>query len=180
MDAGGVAMNWPLAAFVLLAAAMLYSAYRVAVSPVITHAALYLTVVLVANAGMFLLLGADFLAAVQVLVYAGGIMTVIIFAIMLSEMQEIRGEVKPPLWTRVVSPYFGLLPLLGGLVMAAVLIAVYFQVPWPAAAGPAPANTVELVGRGFFGTYSVPFEVASIMLLAAMVGAIILTRREGA
>jgi NADH:ubiquinone oxidoreductase subunit 6 (subunit J) len=172
-------MNWPLVAFVFLAAVMIYSGYRVAVSPVITHAALYLTVVLVANAGMFLLLQADFLAAVQVLVYAGGIMTVIVFAIMLSALQEIRGEERS-LLPRISSPYFGLMPLIGGLAIAAIVILVEMQVPWPGAARPAPTDTVTLIGHGFFGLYSLPFEVASVMLLAAMVGAIILTRREGA
>lgn len=173
-------IDWPLVAFVFLAATILYSGYRVAVATVITHAALYLTAVLVAVAGLFLLLQADFLAAVQVLVYAGGIMTVIIFAIMLSELKDITGGGHDGLWRRMVSPYFGILPLLGGLIVAALLITVYVRVPWPASARPAPANTVTLVGHGFFGIYAVPFEVASIMLLAAMVGAIILTRKEEA
>jgi NADH-quinone oxidoreductase subunit J len=167
-----------LVAFAFLAGGALWGAYRVATASRVTHAALWLAVVLVCTAGFFFLLQADFLATVQLLVYAGGILTVIVFAVMLSELHEIVGEVGGGLWRRVASPYFGLVPLLGAAAVFAVLAAAYARAPWPASPRPAPQDTVALVGGGLFTVYAVPFEVASILLLAALVGAIILSRRE--
>jgi NADH-quinone oxidoreductase subunit J len=172
-------VDWPLVVFVALAAGIIFGAYRVATAQVITHAALYLAFVLSLVAGMFYLLQADFVAAVQLLVYAGGIMTVIIFAIMLSELSEIKGEVPQNVLQRLGSPYFGLLPLLVGLLVFAVIMLALLRAPWPAAPQAAPGDTVGLIGNGLFRTYALPFEVVSVLLLGAMVGAIVLTRREG-
>lgn len=171
-------MSGALLVFAVLAGASLWGAYRVATAARVTHAALWLAVVLVSTAGFFFLLQADFLAAVQLLVYAGGILTVIIFAIMLSELHEITGEIGGGLWRRIASPYFGLLPLAASLIVLVVLAGAYLRTPWPVSPHPAPDNTVALIGRGLFTVYAVPFEVASVLLLAALIGAIILTRRE--
>lgn len=172
-------MDWPLVVFVALAVGILFGAYRVATAQVVTHAALYLAFVLSLVAGMFYLLQADFVAAVQLLVYAGGVMTVIIFAIMLSELSEIRAQAPQNVLQRLMSPYFGILPLLVGLLVFAVIMVAVLRVPWPVAPRAAPADTVTLIGNGLFQTYALPFEVASVLLLGAMVGAIVLTRREG-
>jgi NADH-quinone oxidoreductase subunit J len=172
-------MDWPLVIFVALAVGILFGAYRVATAQAVTHAALYLAFVLSLVAGMFYLLQADFVAAVQLLVYAGGIMTVIIFAIMLSELSDIKAQVPQNVLQRLSSPYFGLLPLLVGLLVFAVILIAVLRVPWPVAPQAAPADTVTLIGNGLFQTYALPFEVASVLLLGALVGAIVLTRREG-
>lgn len=171
-------MNWQLVAFAFLTGATLYSAYRVATDRNVTHAALYLAVAFLGVAGYFLLLGAEFLAAVQVLVYEGAVMTVMVFAIMLSEMREVRGE-QASLPRLLVSRYWGPLPLLIGLGLFAAFLLVQRD---PALAGrsPAPANAslFELAGA-LLSTYLIPFEVVSVLLLAAMIGAIVITRREG-
>ncbi|HVB09028.1 MAG TPA: NADH-quinone oxidoreductase subunit J [Bacillota bacterium] len=171
-------MDWPQVIFVALAVGIVFGAYRVATAQVITHAALYLAFVLSLVAGMFYMLQADFVAAVQLLVYAGGIMTVIIFAIMLSELSELKGEVPQNILQRLASPYFGLLPLLVGMLVFAVIMLAVLRVPWPVAPQAAPGDTVTLIGNGLFKTYALPFEVASVLLLGALVGAIVLTRRE--
>lgn len=169
-------MNWQLAAFFLLAGITLYSAYRVIVDETVTHAALYLAVAFVGIAGFYLLLGGEFLAAVQVLVYAGAVMTVMVFAIMLSDMRDIRG-VKLPLVGRLTSPHWGVLPGAIAVSLALLLLAAFANsalLPGPEGR---PATLAELA-KGLLTTYLVPFEVASVLLLAAMVGAIILNKRE--
>jgi NADH:ubiquinone oxidoreductase subunit 6 (subunit J) len=134
--------------------------------------------VLALMAGMFYLLQADFVAAVQLLVYAGGIMTVIIFAIMLSELSELKGQVRRNWLDRIASPHFGLWPLLAGAAVFVIIAAVEARAAWPTVARPAPVDTVTLIGDGLFKTYALPFEVASVLLLGALIGAVVLTRRE--
>lgn len=169
-------MNWQLLAFFLLAGVTLYSAYRVVVDETITHAALYLAVAFVGVAGFYALLGADFLAVVQVLVYAGAVMTVLVFAIMLSDIREVRG-LRLPLSRRLASPRWGVFPALIALGLSVLLLAAYSRSSLlPGQEGQA-ASLGELA-RALLTTYLVPFEVASVLLLAAMVGAIILSKRE--
>jgi len=176
-------VNYYLIIFGLLAVLALFGAYKVVTSEIITHAALFLAFTFVSVAGLFLLLRADFLAAIQVLIYAGAVMTVVIFAIMLSEMRQITPQ-EPPrtLWERwrraLVSPYWGYLPLLvaGGLV--AFTLVVLVQVEWPVVTGAVAGPVTQAIGRELFSTFVIPFEVASLILLIAMVGAIILTKRE--
>lgn len=180
-------MSWAWIGFAVLTGAALFSAVRVVTSPSITHAALHLAVVLVAVAGYFLLLQSEFLAVVQVLVYVGAVMTVIIFAIMLSDLPLIRGGrgVREGL----TSERFGWLPLLVAAGVFALVLVGYGSVAWRAAPlafqGSLPMlhdttgqGTTGLIGRALFTSYLVPFEVASLLLLAALVGAIVLTRRE--
>lgn len=180
--------GWNVVGFALLAAVTVYSAYRVVTSRVITHAALFLALTFVGMAGLFLQLGAAFLAAVQVLIYAGAVMAVIIFAIMLSEMPEIHEELSEEeyrrlrFWARFRlfwgSPYWGFLPLVvsGGLL--AVLLIIYRTAEWAASDRPMVPDTTGAIGIEMFSTYLVPFEIASVVLLVAMVGAIVLTKRE--
>ncbi len=171
-------MNWQLIAFAFLTGATLYSAFRVATDRNITHAALYLAITFLGVAGYFLLLGAEFLAAVQVLVYEGAVMTVMVFAIMLSEMREVRGE-KVSVGKLLRSRYWGPLPLLIGLGFFGAVMMV-LRDPNLSNRQPASANAslTELAGA-LLTTYIIPFEVVSVLLLAAMVGAIIIAKRGG-
>lgn len=170
-------MNWQMIAFFVLAGITLYSAYRVAVDENITHAALYLAIAFVGVAGFFLLLGAEFLAAVQVLVYVGAVMTVMIFAIMLSDMRAVRGERKS-LVRKLISPYWGALPLAVAALFVVLVLAAWASSPVATTAG-AREVTVKELGKALLTTYVVPFEVASVLLLAAMVGAVVIGKREG-
>ncbi|MBX6721841.1 MAG: NADH-quinone oxidoreductase subunit J, partial [Dactylosporangium sp.] len=149
----------------MLTGATLFSAYRVATSPLITHAALYLAVVLVAVAGYFLMLQAEFLAVIQVLVYVGAVMTVIIFAIMLSDMPLIRGGERTGPLARLHSERFGAVPALVALAVLALVLVGYGSVAWhgaPLAAGTeshpllhgtTAAGTTGMIGRAIFTTY---------------------------
>ncbi|MBX6351043.1 MAG: NADH-quinone oxidoreductase subunit J [Clostridia bacterium] len=180
-------MSWAWVGFAVLTGAAVFSALRVVLSPSITHAALHLAIVLVAVAGYFLLLQSEFLAVVQVLVYVGAVMTVIIFAIMLSDLPLIRGGAG--LRAGLGSERFGWLPLLVACGVGALVLVGYGSVVWTAAplafqeslpmlADTTGQGTTGLIGRALFTSYLVPFEVASLLLLAALVGAIVLTRRE--
>ncbi len=170
-------MNWPLVAFFFLAGVTLYSAYRVVVDETITHAALYLAIAFVGVAGFYALLGADFLAFVQVLVYAGAVMTVLLFTIMLSDIREVRG-LKLPLFRRLTSPRWGAVPAALAAGLAALLLAAFAGSALLAGPEGRPVGLGELA-RALLTTYLVPFEVASVLLLAAMVGAIVLSKGEG-
>ena len=174
-------MTWPLAAFLMLAVLTLYSGYRVATAPLITHAALFLATTFAGMAGFFFLLQADFLAAVQLLIYAGAVMTVVIFAIMLSEMRDLgERSGRPGILGSLGSSVLGYLPMLAAALLFAVLLIVYLRgAPfWPAGPLPAATNNTEFIAHALFSVYVLPFEVASVLLLAALVGAILLTRRE--
>ncbi len=171
-----------MAAFVFLGAMVLYSAWRVATAPLITHAALFLAASFAGVAGLFFLLEADFLAAVQLLLYAGAVMTVVIFAIMLAEMRELEDAAPHAGWlAQLRSGRLGWAPLAGSVALFAVLVAAYERgaAGWPKTALPAPADSTRFVAGALFGPYALPFEVASVLLLAALVGAVILTRVEG-
>ncbi len=175
--------------FGLLAFIALVAAYEVVTNRLITHAAFFLALVFVAIAGIFLMLGAEFLAVTQVLVYAGAVTVMIIFAIMMSQAGEVKIEEcgRPPftrrLWMRLVSSQWGLLPLVFALAFALAMFGVYARASWPVRmlladrVGPATPNT-SLVGAQLFSTYAIPFEVASVVLLVALVGAIVLTGKE--
>lgn len=169
-----------MVAFVFFAAMTLYSAWRVATAPLLTHAALFLAATFAGVAGVFFLLQADFLAAVQLLLYAGAVMTVVIFAIMLSETEMSEQGGKG--WAgQMRSSQFGWVPFFGALALLVLLCVVYLRgaAGWPSRPLPAAPNSTTFIAHALFSVYALPFEVASILLLAAMVGAIVLTRAEG-
>lgn len=178
-------MSWALATFLVLSAIMIFSALQVVTSEVVIHAVLHLALVFVSMAGMYLLLNAEFLAAVQILVYAGAVMTVIIFTVMLSEMDEIIGPSGPRTITerikdRLMSRYWGPLPLVvAGGVTLTVLVAIY-RAGWDLATNPVITDTTETIGSAMFSKFVIPFEVASVLLLVALVGAIALAKKEEA
>lgn len=135
----------------------------------ILHAALFLVLSFVGVAGLYVMLRADFLAAVQILIYAGAISVLILFAIMLTP-NTTRGNP----WNRFRLPAL----ILVGALLGAVLWVVVGVTQWQEQAiSPLKAPTsVGQLAEVLFNQYLLPFEVASVMLLAAMIGAIVLTR----
>jgi NADH-quinone oxidoreductase subunit J len=120
-------------------------------------------------AGLYVLLGADFLAATQLLIYVGGILVLLLFGVMLTHRiydLDLRTE-KTQLGS-------GLL-VAGGIFV--VLAAVAFKTEWPTAER-APAPTTEGIGRLFLGEYLLAFEAASVLLLVALIGAAMIVRRK--
>ncbi|MBF2055756.1 MAG: NADH-quinone oxidoreductase subunit J [Cyanobacterium sp. T60_A2020_053] len=159
--------------FAILAVMMIGSALGVVLLDNIVYSAFLLGGVFISISGLYLLLNADFVAAAQILIYVGAINVLILFAIMLVNKTEEFAEIKGR-WIRKVSTGLvcaGLFALLGTMVLST---------PW-ALSATSPAvieNTVLEIGKHFFSDYLLPFEVASVLLLIAMVGAIILARRD--
>ena len=146
-------------------------------SPV--HAALSLLATFLAVAGLFVLMEAEFLAAVQILVYAGGVMVLFLFVIMLVNARTIPQE--PQYMGRLAPAAVGLGVLLAVLVGAGIWAAAH-GAPGDASAlrqvqGVSLGNT-EAVGWSLYRDYLLPFEVVSIVLLVAMIGAIVMGRKE--
>lgn len=164
------------AGFIVVMGITLLGAWRVVASNKIMHAALWLGFTFLGVATSFLMLNADFVAAAQVLVYVGAINTMIVFGVMLSDPGELRGGQHTG-WRRFAKNLrFGLLPLLTAVGFGGVMFYIYRHTAWPQAAPQAtvPTDTTALLGTRLFTDYVVPFEVASLILLVALVGAIIL------
>ena len=156
--------------FGLLAATMVVSALRVVSTNNIVHAALWLVLVLGGAAGQFLLLGQEFIAWVQVIVYIGAVIVLFLFAIMLTRA-PMRAE-EPLNNNMRIWAIPSCLVLLG--VLAYVLID-----EWRAdkIALDAPVRTAE-VGNLIFRAYLIPFEVVGVLLLGALIGAVVLARKD--
>ncbi|GIG02514.1 NADH-quinone oxidoreductase subunit J family protein [Catellatospora citrea] len=133
----------------------------------LVRAGLWLVVALGAVAVEFLLLGAEFAAWVQVLIYVGAVVVLLLFAVMLTRAPIGRSaDLDRPALPAV------LVGAAAGLGLAALFVGVFgqFQVPAP------EVGTAERIGDSVFGDWVLPFEVLSILLLAALVGAIVLSR----
>lgn len=155
----------------ILAVMMLGSALGVVLFSNIVYSAFLLGGVFVSIAGMYLLLNADFVAAAQVLIYVGAVNVLILFAIMLVNKRQdfvpiANAWVRPTL-TAVVS--VGIFTLLSAMVLTT---------PWVLSTAPSSLNSTVIIGEHFFSDFLLPFELASILLLMSMVGAIIIARRE--
>ena len=161
-----------IVSFGILAVMMLGAALGVVLLPNVVYSAFLLAGVFISIAGLYLLLNADFVAAAQVLIYVGAVNVLILFAIMLVNKREDfaplpNSWVRPTL-TAVVS--LGLFALLSTMVLVT---------PWSLSSGPgAGDSSIVVIGIHFFTDFLLPFELASVLLLMAMVGAIILARRE--
>ena len=170
-------MNLTLILFIVLAVVAVAAAIGLLVSRNTVYAALFLVLNYASVAVFYLLLGAPFIALVQVTVYAGAIMVLFLFVIMLLGAEKLpKAKVLP--WQRPVA--IGLAALL--LVEAGFLL---FQrlttISTPLANPDASVNTtgsLQTLGMALFNQYLLPFEVTSILLLVAMVGAIVLTKKE--
>lgn len=164
-------------AFVVVAVVTLLAAYRVVTARRIMHAALWLGLTFFGVAGEFLLLDADFLAAAQVLIYIGAVTTIIIFGIMLSDPGELGGGTGPE---QAIAGRAGLrvAAFIAAAGLACALLFLFASVNWPEPSAAAAANTPLLLGAALFGKYVIPFEIASVVLLVALIGAVVLAMRE--
>jgi NADH-quinone oxidoreductase subunit J len=156
--------------FWILAVGMVLAAIGVVRSRNIVHAALYLVVVLGGAAAQYILLAAEFVAWVQVLIYIGAVIILFLFGIMLTRA-PMRGDTNldnDQRWPAAVVSVF----LLG--VLATLLIDAFSD---KEIVLKSPTKTAE-VSEAIFRTYVVPFEVVSILLLAALVGAVVIARRD--
>ncbi len=130
----------------------------------VVRAATCLLFALVGVAGLFFLLNAEFLAAVQLVVYTGGILILLIFGVMLTSTSQ----------GRRFAPSAGEVVVAGSaaVVLVATLSLVAVRTPWPTTPDPSvPTPAADVLGQALLGDYVVPFEVASLLLLVVMIGA---------
>jgi NADH-quinone oxidoreductase subunit J len=156
--------------FYLLAVAAIVSAIGTVTVPNVVHAALFLIVSLLAVAGFYILLSSEFLALTQVLIYGGAIATIILFGLMLT-----RGGAQLP----VVGPG-GQWPagLAASLVIMFGLVWAVLDSEWPRNVDEVTLVPIEQIGQVLFKDWLLPFEVASIVLLIALIGAVVISSAE--
>jgi NADH:ubiquinone oxidoreductase subunit 6 (subunit J) len=158
------------ALFYAIAGFTVLSALGVAFSTNVVYSAMALMGTLIGASGLYVFLAADFVAVVQLLVYVGGILVLTLFAIMLTHQ---IGEV------RVSNRSVGRLPALALVVIVGVGMGVaIFRAPWHVEPLGEATPTTYGIGDSFLNQYLLPFELASIVLLTALVGAIVLSRKE--
>jgi len=156
--------------FYFVALVLVVSAAGVAFSPNIVYSAFSLVGTFGGVAGLYVLLGADFVAGVQILIYVGGILVLILFAVMLTHrISDIH------LSNRAVGRIPAL--LLCGFTLG-LLVMTILKNPWVKAEKIVNEPTTSRIGDLFLGTYLLPFELASIVLLVALIGAVIISRKE--
>jgi NADH-quinone oxidoreductase subunit J len=160
--------------FYLFATLAILSGFLVVLNPFSRNpvtSAMFLVITIMALAGLFVLLHAFFLAAVQVLIYAGAVMVLFLFVIMMLDLKEEQRRA------------FGLLRLGTALVVASGFLVLLLR-HWPALAavekaGPAPLEgSTPALGKMLLSGYLLPFELVSILLLVAMVGVVVLTKKD--
>ena len=159
--------------FYFLAVMAIVSAIAVITRRNPVHAALSLIVTLLSLAGFYLMLYAPFVAGVQVVLYAGGIMVLFLFVIMLVNLeQNIREYQFNKQW---------LVGILAALALGGLLLFVYLRgtdiFPRTLAALPEAQNTQQ-IGLALYGNYMLPFEIASLLLLVAIVGAVVMAKKR--
>lgn len=158
--------------FLVLAFLVVAAALGVVLLSNIVYSAFLLGGVFLSISGIYILLNADFVAAAQVLIYVGAVNVLILFAIMLVNKREDFAEI-PGRWLRNLSTAV----VCGGIFV--LLSTMVLITPWEIdTTGPFVQDTLVALGKHLFSDYLLPFELASVLLLMAMVGAIILARRD--
>lgn len=160
--------NGVAVAFWILSLTTIVCALMVAAARNLIHAVLFLALTFVGVAGIYIVLSADFVAVVQVLIYAGAVGVLMTFAIMLTPGADRLNS---------STAFQGPALVLSGLVLAVVVFVAY-DTEWNISDRGAFTTTAESLGEAFLRPYIVPFEVASVLLAAAMIGAIVLSREE--
>jgi NAD(P)H-quinone oxidoreductase subunit 6 len=155
-------------AFAALALMTLGSAAAVALARNVMHSAVALLGTLLGVAGLYVTLSADFLAVVQVMVYVGGTLILFLFAAMLTARIDRASVSNLPGPRRAAA--------VAALLFTLALAVVGIDTRWPVEPGAFVPSTARL-GHALLGEYVVPFELASIVLVSAMVGAVVLARR---
>jgi NADH:ubiquinone oxidoreductase subunit 6 (subunit J) len=165
-------MNVSQVVFIILSAVALVGAVGVVSNRNIFRAALFLVLSFVGVAGFYILLSAELLAMIQILVYVGAISILIIFAVMLSHrIMSSDFQAQNEQW------FMGLLT---AVVLFGVLVFVLLSVQWPVFPGNVPQDAIGKLGQALIGAdqFVLPFEIASVLLLVALVGAVVIAREK--
>ena len=159
--------------FLILSVMALFSALMVITSKNPMHSVIWLIIVFFAISGHYLLLNAQFLAIVNIIVYAGAIMVLFLYVLMLMDLKK---ETEPPKnrWLKIAGAIAG-----GSLLL--VLVAALRKVDIEngiAETRTGEIGLIENLGKALFSEYVIPFEISSILFLSAMVGAVVIGKKE--
>ena len=156
--------------FLFMAALVIASAFWVVFSPNLIHSAVSLLFTLFGTAGLYVFLYADFIAATQIVIYVGGILVLIIFGVMLTSKID-----SPSIASSSANQFIG---GMGAFAIFVMQVAVIFNTPWNIGSEQYRDATVGAIGKLLLTNYLLPFEIISILLLSALMGAALLSRRN--
>ena len=156
--------------FLLISALVIASAFWVVFSPNLIHSAVSLLFTLFGTAGLYIFLYADFLAATQIIIYVGGILVLIIFGVMLTNRID-----SPSIAASSANQFIG---GMGALAIFVIQTAVIFNTTWKSGSPTTQESSTETIGKLLLNEYLLPFEIVSILLLAALMGAALLSRKN--
>ncbi|HLV51165.1 MAG TPA: NADH-quinone oxidoreductase subunit J [Flavobacterium sp.] len=159
--------------FYILSALTLGSAFMTIISKNPIHSAIWLVVSFFSIAGHYALFNSQFLAMVHIIVYSGAIMILMLFTIMLMNL-NISNEISKPFFTKLIAAVcFGLvgLVLISSLAQSAPVIDAY-------AATGKDYQSIEVLGKILLNEFAVPFEMAAVLLLMAMIGAVLISKKD--
>ena len=159
--------------FVALAAVGSVAAFRLVTTTNVVHGALYLVVALATLGAAYLLLAAEFVAWVQILIYVGAIVILFLFGLMLTKAPIGRAALD--------NQQRGVALLIAVLILAGLVYLIQGAFPWASGHRISPvagSGSTGALGASLFRSYVLPFEAVSFLLLAALIGAIVLSRRE--
>lgn len=157
--------------FYILAIVSIMAAIGVVTVPNVVHAGLFLILSLLGVAGFYILLSNEFLALVQILIYAGTISILLLLALMLTRGRE---QNLPSVGAGAQWP----LALLGAGVLVAVLMTAILDVQWPRDDGFVTLIDINTLGGALFRDWLLPFELVSVVLTVALIGAVVISRRD--
>lgn len=158
------------AVFYILSILAIAGGLGVVTSQNVVHAAMFLILALLAVAGFYILLTSEFLALVQILIYGGAVATIILFGLMLTRGRDLMpttfGEAQR-------AP-----ALLAGVLLLGVILGGVLNTDWPNYDQEVTLVPVRAIGDALFTTWLLPFEISSVVLLVALIGAIVISRQE--
>jgi NADH-quinone oxidoreductase subunit J len=163
------------AIFYILGAVAIASGWMVVTRKNAINAALFLVVAMASIAGLFMQLGSLFIAALQIIVYAGAIIVLFIFVIMLLNLKRDEFGFDGRIFQRIVGVVLGAV-----LLIQLIRIAYLYQPFYPAQPIDPEMGNAAMMSKKLFVQYLYPFEITSILLLAAIVGAVVLAKKEEA
>ena len=162
-------MSYEEVVFYFVAALTVLGGLGVVLARNVVHSALFLVVALLAVAAVFILLSAEFLAIVQILIYGGAVTILILFAMMLTRVRDMPGSLDGP-----QRPFAAM----AAAAFLAISILAVVSAEWPGETEEITVIAFSDLGDKLFRNWAAPFEVASLVLLVALIGAIILARGE--
>jgi NADH-quinone oxidoreductase subunit J len=158
--------------FILLSAIALFSALMVIISKNPVHSVIWLILVFFAISGHYLLMNAQFLAIVNIIVYAGAIMVLFLYVLMLMDLKK-ETEPQKNRWLKLAGAVAG-----GSLLLVLVAALKQVDIKNIAETRTGDIGLIENLGKVLFSEYVVPFEISSILFLSAMVGAVVIGKKE--